>query len=157
MRSKIPSHDPHRRPSRGVPEDQGDSRGNPPPAVAGDDYPPTRCPDTLPPPRSKPLFAGRYEIVKELGRGGMGVVSQARDTRLPRDVAIKVPLHLQNPDTLRRFFKEAEAAAKLDHPNICRILDLGKWASEEYHVTVSLVDSDDEDRLEESGDGAPTS
>jgi endogenous inhibitor of DNA gyrase (YacG/DUF329 family) len=39
----------------------------------------------------------------------------------------------------------------------CRILDLGKWASEEYHVTVSLVDSDDEDRLEESGDGAPTS
>ena len=72
------------------------------------------------------LFAGRYEIVEELGRGGMGVVSRARDTRLPRDVAIKVPLHLREPDSLRRFFKEAEAAAKLDHPNICRILDLGE-------------------------------
>jgi serine/threonine protein kinase len=56
----------------------------------------------------------------------MGVVSRARDTRLPRDVAIKVPLHLQDPNSLRRFFKEAEAAAKLDHPHICRILDLGE-------------------------------
>ena len=56
----------------------------------------------------------------------MGVVSRARDTRLPRDVAIKAPLHLRDPDSLRRFFKEAEAAAKLDHPNICRILDLGE-------------------------------
>jgi serine/threonine protein kinase len=72
------------------------------------------------------LFAGRYEIVKELGRGGMGIVSQARDTRLPRDVAIKVPFRFQDPDSLRRFFKEAEAAARLDHPNICRILDLGE-------------------------------
>ncbi len=56
----------------------------------------------------------------------MGVVSRARDTRLPRDVAIKAPLHLRNEESLRRFFKEAEAAAKLDHPNICRILDLGE-------------------------------
>jgi serine/threonine protein kinase len=56
----------------------------------------------------------------------MGVVLRARDTRLPRDVAIKVPLHLREPDSLRRFFKEAEAAAKLDHPHICRILDLGE-------------------------------
>jgi serine/threonine-protein kinase len=56
----------------------------------------------------------------------MGVVSRARDTRLGRDVAIKAPLHLRDEESLRRFFKEAEAAAKLDHPNICRILDLGE-------------------------------
>jgi serine/threonine protein kinase len=56
----------------------------------------------------------------------MGVVSRARDARLPRDVAIKAPLHLRDEESLRRFFKEAEAAAKLDHPNICRILDLGE-------------------------------
>ena len=126
MRSKIPNPDLHRRPSQGVSRDQGRSRENPPPEVASEAYPPTRCPDPLPPPFSEPLFAGRYQIVKELGRGGMGVVSQARDTRLPRDVAIKVPLKLQDPESLRRFFKEAEAAAKLDHPHICRILDIGE-------------------------------
>jgi serine/threonine protein kinase len=104
---------------------RGLSRGNPG-EMAGDDYPPTRCPGASIPPASRPLFAGRYEIVEELGRGGMGVVMRARDTRLPRDVAIKVPLHLREPDSLRRFFKEAEAAAKLDHPHICRIFDLGE-------------------------------
>jgi serine/threonine protein kinase len=84
----------------------------------------TRFPESSNPPDR--LFAGRYRIIKELGRGGMGVVSQAEDTRLPRDVAIKVPIRLDDPESRRRFLKEAEAAAKLDHPNICRILDLGE-------------------------------
>jgi serine/threonine protein kinase len=112
------------------------SPGNPPGIGADDDYPLTRLPDSsLPTPLpSSGLFAGRYLIVKELGRGGMGVVSQARDTRLPRDVAIKVPLRFLDPGSLRRFFKEAEAAAKLDHPHICRILDLGEADGVPYIV-----------------------
>ena len=120
MRPEIPRDDPRRpeHPARGL------SPGNRP--IEPDDYPPTRCPGPLEPPGPTPLFAGRYEIVRELGRGGMGVVSLARDTRLPRDVAIKVPRHHLEPDSLRRFFREAQAAAKLDHPNICRILDLGE-------------------------------
>jgi serine/threonine protein kinase len=120
MYSEIEGQGPRRRGSR----IESLSPGNRPSAEGGDDYPPTRCPDPCSAP--SPLFAGRYEIIEELGRGGMGVVSRARDTRLPRDVAIKAPLHLRDPDSLRRFFKEAEAAAKLDHPSICRILDLGE-------------------------------
>ena len=90
-------------------------------------WPPTRHPSVAPPSlREGALFAGRYRIVEELGRGGMGVVSRARDTRLPRDVAIKVPLHLADPEAIRRFRQEAEAAAMLEHPNICRVLDVGE-------------------------------
>jgi serine/threonine protein kinase len=114
----------------------------PPPGLQGaseDHYPSTRCPESRPPLSSGPLFAGRYEIVEELGRGGMGVVSRARDTRLPRDVAIKVPLHIHGPDSLRRFFKEAEAAAKLDHPHICRILDLGEADGLPY-IVLAFID-----------------
>jgi serine/threonine protein kinase len=101
------------------------SRGNRP-SEPRDSYPPTRTPDSWFVPTTRTLFAERYQILEELGRGGMGVVSRARDTRLPRDVAIKVPHHLRDPDSLRRFFNEAGAAAKLDHPNIGRILDLGE-------------------------------
>jgi serine/threonine protein kinase len=124
MKSEIPGRDPQVSP------------GNPPlvGSVDGDECPPTRTPDSWPSLASGGLFAGRYMIVKELGRGGMGVVSQARDTRLPRDVAIKVPLRFHDPNSLRRFFKEAEAAAKLDHPHICRILDLGEADGVPYIV-----------------------
>src|SRR6202035_3769425 len=94
----------------------------PPP---GDPCLSTRFPESSSNPPDR-LFAGRYRIIKELRRGGMGVVSLAEDTRLPRDVAIKVPIRLDDPESRRRFLKEAEAAAKLDHPNICRILDLGE-------------------------------
>ena len=119
MSTEIQGREPRRRGSTVAPL----SRGNRP-SRTDDSYPPTRSPDASTGPPA--LFAGRYEIVKELGRGGMGVVSRARDTRLSRDVAIKAPLHLRDEESLRRFFKEAEAAAKLDHPNICRILDLGE-------------------------------
>ena len=70
---------------------------------------------------------GPYSILSELGKGGMGEVYRARDTRLNRDVAIKVlPEHMVNdPDALSRFEREAKALAALSHPNILTIFDVG--------------------------------
>src|SRR5260370_24347515 len=70
---------------------------------------------------------GPYEIVASLGAGGMGEVYRARDTRLGRDVAIKVlPEALaQDADRLRRIEQEARTIAALNHPNILGIHDIG--------------------------------
>ncbi|HEY7188713.1 MAG TPA: protein kinase [Vicinamibacterales bacterium] len=71
---------------------------------------------------------GPYEIVTPLGAGGMGEVYRARDTKLDRDVAVKVlPGHLaRDPDALARFEREAKAVAALSHPNILAIFDFGR-------------------------------
>src|SRR3984893_7309409 len=66
---------------------------------------------------------GPYEIVAPLGAGGMGEVYRARDTKLNRDVAIKVllPAVANDPDRLARFSREAQLLASLNHPNIAHI------------------------------------
>ena len=70
---------------------------------------------------------GPYEIVAPLGAGGMGEVYRARDTRLEREVAIKVlPADLAaNPDVKRRFEREAKTISSLSHPHICALYDMG--------------------------------
>jgi non-specific serine/threonine protein kinase len=76
---------------------------------------------------SKGTRLGRYEILALLGSGGMGEIYRARDTRLERDVALKVlPDHLAcDSDALARFQREARAVAALSHPNIRAIYDIG--------------------------------
>src|SRR5579859_2303418 len=71
---------------------------------------------------------GPYEIQAPLGSGGMGEVYRARDTRLGRDVAVKVlPSHLSSdPDLKMRFEREARAISSLNHPNICMLHDVGQ-------------------------------
>src|SRR5277367_298533 len=64
---------------------------------------------------------GPYEILALIGAGGMGEVYRARDTRLNRDVAIKV----SDAQFSERFEREAKAIAALNHPNICQIYDVG--------------------------------
>jgi tetratricopeptide (TPR) repeat protein/TolB-like protein len=83
---------------------------------------------------------GRFEVVSPLGAGGMGEVYRARDTRLGRDVALKVlPSALaSDPDRLRRFEHEARAAAALNHPNILALHDLGEHDGAPYLVTELL-------------------
>ena len=83
---------------------------------------------------------GPYEIVSALGAGGMGEVYRARDTRLGRDVAIKVlPTGLSSdPDRLVRFEQEARAAAALNHPNILAVFDIGTHESAPYIVSELL-------------------
>jgi len=83
---------------------------------------------------------GRYEVVAAIGAGGMGEVYRARDTRLDRDVAIKVlPEHLTNDsDALDRLKREAKAVAALSHPNILAIHDFGSDHGIAYAVTELL-------------------
>jgi len=84
---------------------------------------------------------GPYEILATLGAGGMGEVYRARDTRLDREVAIKVlPEHMAaDPEALARFAREAKAVAALSHPNILAIHDYGVEGSTAYSVTEMLV------------------
>jgi Tol biopolymer transport system component len=83
---------------------------------------------------------GPYEIVSLLGAGGMGEVYRARDSRLKREVAIKVlPQALSlDPDRLRRFEQEALATAALNHPNILAVFDIGTYEGSPYVVSELL-------------------
>jgi serine/threonine-protein kinase len=79
---------------------------------------------------------GPYEIVAPLGSGGMGEVYRARDTRLDREVAVKVlpATARQDGDALARFRREALALSRLNHPNIEMVLDLGEEGGVDYLV-----------------------
>jgi len=83
---------------------------------------------------------GPYEIVSPLGAGGMGEVYRARDTRLGRDVAVKVLPSTFSADTdrLRRFEQEACAASALNHPNILIVHDIGTHDGSAYVVSAGL-------------------
>src|SRR5512135_3167510 len=83
---------------------------------------------------------GPYEIVKPLGAGGMGEVYRARDTRLKREVAVKVlPASFSSdPERLRRFEQEAQAAGSLNHPNITAVYDVGTHDGAPYVVSELL-------------------
>src|SRR5579862_9851957 len=74
-----------------------------------------------------PERIGPYTITGKLGEGGMGIVYSATDTRLNRPVALKMILDSGNDDDSRkRFLREAQVAARVTHPNICRIYDIGE-------------------------------
>ncbi|HBM97504.1 TPA: hypothetical protein DD394_08520, partial [bacterium UBP9_UBA11836] len=73
------------------------------------------------------IYIGRYKVIEELGRGGMGVVYRGEDPVLERQVAIKVlPPKKMNPKSIERFLREAKTAARLDSPYIVKIHDIGQ-------------------------------
>jgi len=84
---------------------------------------------------------GAYEIVGPLGTGGMGEVYRARDSKLGRQVAIKVlgVEALANPDAVRRFRHEARAASSLNHPGIVTIHDIGELDGQ-FFIVMELVE-----------------
>src|SRR4029079_14521737 len=90
---------------------------------------------------------GSYEIVAALGAGGMGEVYRARDSRLGRDVALKVlPAEFaSSPDRLKRFEREARAVAALSHPNIVVLYSIEDAAGTRF-LTMELVEGQSLDR-----------
>jgi serine/threonine protein kinase len=96
---------------------------------------------------------GPYEIQSLLGAGGMGEVYRARDTRLGRDVAIKVlPAHLcSDPDLRQRMEREAKAISSLNHPHICTLHDVGSQDGIDFLVMEYLEGETLADRLQRGG------
>jgi serine/threonine protein kinase len=86
---------------------------------------------------------GPYEIVAPFGAGGMGEVFRATDTRLGREVAVKVlPEHLSaNPEVRARFEREAKTISSLNHPHICTLHDVGCSGDTDYLV-MELVEGE---------------
>src|SRR5262244_3631894 len=92
---------------------------------------------------------GPYELLSPLGKGGMGEVYRARDTRLDRTVAVKIlPQHLSsNPERRQRFEREARAVSSLSHPHICALYDVGRQDGIDYLVMEYIQGESLADRL----------
>ncbi len=94
---------------------------------------------------------GHYEILSQIGEGGMGEVYLAQDSRLDRNVAVKVlPAELSNDeDRLQRFEQEAKATSALNHPNILTVFDIGEHEGSPFIVAELLEGEELRDRLDE--------
>ncbi len=87
---------------------------------------------------------GPYQVVGQLGRGGMGIVLEAEDTRLRRRVALKLLPRdsADDPTAVERFVQEAQAASSLDHPNICTIYDIRDSDDGQLCIAMALYDGE---------------
>lgn len=89
-----------------------------------------------------PARIGHYEITGKLGQGGMGIVYAARDDRLGRVVALKTMASLGGDESARkRFWREARAAASVNHPNICQLYEIGE-AEGELFIAMELLEGE---------------
>ena len=91
---------------------------------------------------------GPYEILAPIGAGGMGEVYRAKDTRLGRDVAVKVlPAHMSSVELRQRLEREAKTISQLQHPHICMLHDVGHQRRTDYLVMEFLEGETLADRL----------
>ena len=92
--------------------------------------------------RALPARVGHFAIERTLGEGGMGVVYAARDERLGRSVAVKMMSSLASDEMARkRFWREARAAASVNHPNICQIYEIGE-DGDELFIAMELLEGE---------------
>ncbi|PYQ02846.1 MAG: hypothetical protein DMF83_22630 [Acidobacteria bacterium] len=104
-------------------------------------HPSSRVAST-PPPEGLPARIGHYAIARKLGAGGMGVVYAARDERLERTVALKTMSSLASDETARkRFWREARAAARVNHPNVCQLYEIGEEGGELF-IAMELLEGE---------------
>src|SRR5262249_34827009 len=89
-----------------------------------------------------PVVTGRYQLLGEIGRGGMGVVHKGHDQRLGRDLAFKVllPELAGRAELVRRFIEEARVGGQLQHPGIAPVYDRGTLADQRPFFTMKLVE-----------------
>src|SRR5207253_4770659 len=91
---------------------------------------------------AQPTRIGHYAIAGTLGQGGMGIVYAARDERLGRPVALKTMTSLATDETARkRFWREARAAASVNHPNICQLYEIGEENGELF-IAMELLEGE---------------
>jgi len=89
-------------------------------------------------------FAGRYQIIEELGKGGMGRVYKALDTKINEKIALKLikPEIVKDKKTIERFSNELRLARKIRHKNVCGMFDLGEEQGIHY-ITMEFVEGED--------------
>lgn len=89
------------------------------------------------------VFAGKYRIIEELGRGGMGIVYKAEDLKLKRTVALKfLPEEMiRYPEANKRFIREAQAAASLDHIHICTVYEVEE-AEDKTYIAMAYIEGE---------------
>lgn len=99
-------------------------------------------------PAVAPPLIDQYRLIRELGRGGMGVVYEAEDTLLHRRVAIKTLPHTAGDEPASAaLLREARAAARLDHPNVVRVYHVGRWAGRDYLVLELITGGNLQERI----------
>ena len=107
----------------------------------------TEQPEPKPAPLVKELSGriGKYEIVRPIGKGAMGMVYLAHDTILERDVALKVMVSqiADDPELIQRFSREAKAVAKMTHPNVVTVFDLGTHTDGSPYIAMELLKGQD--------------
>jgi serine/threonine protein kinase/lipoprotein NlpI len=95
-------------------------------------------------PATGSTFAGRYQIIEELGRGGMGKVYKVFDAKIQEKIALKLikPEVAADPETIERFSNELKLARKVRHENVCGMFDLGEWEGVHF-ITMEYVSGED--------------
>jgi serine/threonine-protein kinase len=93
-------------------------------------------------------FAGRYQIIEELGKGGMGKVYKVHDTKIKEKIALKLikPEIAKDKKTIERFSNELKFARKIRHKNICQMFDLGEDQGTHF-ITMEFVEGQDLKKL----------
>jgi eukaryotic-like serine/threonine-protein kinase len=108
--------------------------------------------------RDLPRDFGPYVLMREIGRGGMGVVYEARQKGLDRSVAVKMILagHLASPELVRRFQAEAKAAARMRHSNIVHIHDVGQLNGQDFFAMEYIEGQSLDQRIRQGAIDVPT-
>src|SRR6186997_3268394 len=114
---------------------------DPPPEPTGAYQPPPRPPAERFTPGA--LLSGRYRVVAQLGKGGMGEVYRADDLTLGQPVALKfLPAHIaHNSDRLARFHREVSLARRVSHPHVCRVYDISQHDGQTF-LTMEFIDGE---------------